>query len=121
MGGNILLGGKALKDNSLIEFGLNLTESCYRTCYNTATGLGPEIFAWIPTNGKESLFMSRKQRKMSRLAGFYSVNPGYYLRPGKHPANTKLNLDEYTRLDIIHKFHRGNRKLILCIQNNRKC
>ena len=92
MGGNILLGGKALKDNSLIEFGLNLTESCYRTCYNTATGLGPEIFAWIPTNGKESLFMSRKQRKMSRLAGFYSVNPGYYLRPGKHPAYSKLNL-----------------------------
>ncbi|KAG9295468.1 hypothetical protein G9A89_013497 [Geosiphon pyriformis] len=80
-GGNFLLGGKFLKDDSLIDLGLRLTDTCYQSYHGTETGIGPEEFALIAPDGTKSRRMNRKQRNMYFSKGFYVTEGHYYLRP----------------------------------------
>ncbi|KAJ7115170.1 glycoside hydrolase [Mycena epipterygia] len=45
--GNWLLGGKLLKNQTIIDLALKLNDGCWNTYASTQTGVGPEAFAWI--------------------------------------------------------------------------
>jgi mannosyl-oligosaccharide alpha-1,2-mannosidase len=47
-GGNFLLGGLVLGQQQYIDFGLQLVSACHKTYTADATGIGPEIFQWLP-------------------------------------------------------------------------
>ncbi|KAI0129555.1 glycoside hydrolase family 47 protein [Xylariales sp. AK1849] len=49
-GGNIILGGLTLDRQDYIDFGLELVNGCHDTYNETATGIGPEVFAWQDSN-----------------------------------------------------------------------
>ncbi|KAI9722514.1 MAG: maturation of Asn-linked oligosaccharides protein [Chrysothrix sp. TS-e1954] len=74
-GGNFLLGGMTLNDQSYIDFGLALTEACHNLYVSTKTRIGPETFSWnttaLPMN--ETMFYQKN--------GFYITDGGYDLRP----------------------------------------
>lgn len=75
VGGNFLLAGSVLKDQQLLDYGLAFTESWHQTYKGTATGIGPEVFAWdkkgVPAN----------QTDFYEKNGFYITTPTYVLRP----------------------------------------
>ncbi|KAF2183163.1 glycoside hydrolase family 47 protein [Zopfia rhizophila CBS 207.26] len=74
-GGNFILGGQVLGNQSYIDYGLKLVDGCHETYTQTATGIGPEIFGWDETKvpgGQENFF---------NKSGFYITNSGYQLRP----------------------------------------
>ncbi|EJD51253.1 seven-hairpin glycosidase [Auricularia subglabra TFB-10046 SS5] len=49
-GGNFILGGKLLGNDTIVKMGLKLVDSCLAT-YNTSTGIGPEVFAYAAADG----------------------------------------------------------------------
>ncbi|EJD51249.1 glycoside hydrolase family 47 protein [Auricularia subglabra TFB-10046 SS5] len=49
-GGNFIMGGRLLDDDSIVETGLKLTDGCLAT-YDSATGIGPEYFAYKSADG----------------------------------------------------------------------
>ncbi|EJD51250.1 seven-hairpin glycosidase [Auricularia subglabra TFB-10046 SS5] len=49
-GGNFIMGGKLLNNDTIVETGLKLTDGCLAS-YNTATGIGPEVFAYASPDG----------------------------------------------------------------------
>jgi mannosyl-oligosaccharide alpha-1,2-mannosidase len=94
-GGNFLLGGKVLKEQKYVDFGLvrpsflgfraflltqlqQLTHSCHNTYRSTETGIGPEFFSWIPSEclsnepriGRDPL----RTRQVSKYASHYRTN-----------------------------------------------
>ncbi|OJJ45633.1 hypothetical protein ASPZODRAFT_69265 [Penicilliopsis zonata CBS 506.65] len=74
-GGSFLLGGSILERQDLIDYGLQLVDSCYDTYNETATGIGPEQFSW------DSASVPSAQQAFYQRAGFY-IQSGYYiLRP----------------------------------------
>ncbi|PLW40231.1 hypothetical protein PCANC_17957 [Puccinia coronata f. sp. avenae] len=80
--GNWLLGGKVFQDDQLVDYGLRLVATCLETYKRTATGLGPEIFAFMGPNGETSgPKPSPQDVEFFRTNGFYIVNPAYHLRP----------------------------------------
>ncbi|KAF9653536.1 glycoside hydrolase family 47 protein [Thelephora ganbajun] len=52
--GNFILGGKLLKNQTIVEFGLELNEGCWNTYGSSPTGIGPEIFGWKTADGNFS-------------------------------------------------------------------
>ncbi|BCR86649.1 glycoside hydrolase family 47 protein [Aspergillus chevalieri] len=74
-GGSFLLGGTVLGDDKLIQFGLDLVKGCHATYNETATGIGPETFAW------DAQSVPNDQRVFFEEAGFYITNEVYILRP----------------------------------------
>ncbi|KAG2353750.1 glycoside hydrolase [Suillus spraguei] len=50
-GGNWILGGKLTNNATVVDIGLKLTDACWNTYASTATGIGPEIFAYISSDG----------------------------------------------------------------------
>lgn len=106
MGGNWLLGGKLLNNQTIVDVALDLVEGCWNTYASTAwalelwsleqaltllssffnsTGIGPETFAWISADGN---FTGGNPPDAGDLAfyaehGFYVLNGGsdYILRP----------------------------------------
>lgn len=48
MAGNFILGGSVLNESKYIDLGLSLVESQVEMYRATATGLGPDRFAWLP-------------------------------------------------------------------------
>jgi mannosyl-oligosaccharide alpha-1,2-mannosidase len=46
-GGNWLLGGQMLNNQTIVNIALQLVDACWNTYASTATGIGPEAFAWI--------------------------------------------------------------------------
>ncbi|QRV76191.1 glycoside hydrolase family 47 protein [Ceratobasidium sp. AG-Ba] len=86
-GGNWIMGGRLTDNDTIVEYGLRLTDTCWNTYERTATGLGPEIFAYIGPDGD---LAGRVKPTPLDLAyykenGFYSYNDtewAYYdLRP----------------------------------------
>lgn len=49
--GNWILGGRLTGDEQIVRYGLELADACYNTYSTTATGIGPEVFAYIGPNG----------------------------------------------------------------------
>ncbi|KAI5117540.1 hypothetical protein M0805_004369, partial [Coniferiporia weirii] len=82
-GGNWLLGGKLLGNDTIVDVALDLVEACWNTYQSTATGIGPEIFAW---NSNDGNFTDGDAPSASELAfyaehGFYITDAEYILRP----------------------------------------
>ncbi|KAF1987520.1 glycoside hydrolase family 47 protein [Aulographum hederae CBS 113979] len=78
-GGSFLLGGATLNEQKYIDFGLELVDGCHETYTATATGIGPEIFAWNTTilaqmnSTNTSIFFAEH--------GFFIADSSYVLRP----------------------------------------
>lgn len=51
-GGNWLLGGALLGDESITKLGLDWTKGCYHLYQTTTTGLGPLAWAWFNSSGQ---------------------------------------------------------------------
>lgn len=74
-GGNFLLGGAVLKNQTLIDYGLALVDGCHDTYNSTATHIGPEVFSWDPTA------VPADQAEFYDANGFYITDSIYDLRP----------------------------------------
>lgn len=74
-GGSFLLGGSILERQDLVDFGLDLVNSCYQTYNQTVTRIGPEQFSWDPKSVPSS------QKAFYEKAGFYITSGYYILRP----------------------------------------
>lgn len=84
-GGNFILGGLMLLNQSYIMLGLALTDGCHATYAGTPTGIGPELFGW------EDLVRTRntshnpgppvEQKEFYDRNGFWIRNGQYALRP----------------------------------------
>ncbi|KAF8183135.1 glycoside hydrolase family 47 protein [Pholiota molesta] len=83
-GGNWLLGGKMLNNQTVIDIGLQLTDACWNTYASTATGIGPESFAFVSSDGSytgDNSVITPDQLVFNEKNGFYIDSPYYVLRP----------------------------------------
>ncbi|KAF4583556.1 maturation of Asn-linked oligosaccharides protein [Pleurotus pulmonarius] len=83
-GGNWILGGKLLNNQTIVDIGLKLVDSCINTYASTATGIGPETFAYISDDGSftgSSNSPSAAQLAFNAQHGFYITGADYILRP----------------------------------------
>ncbi|EPT00562.1 hypothetical protein FOMPIDRAFT_59833 [Fomitopsis schrenkii] len=82
--GNWMLGGKLLNNDTIVGYGLALMEACWNTYASTATGIGPEVFAYFSSDGNYTgSSPSNGDLAFYNRNGFF-VQPGgsdYYLRP----------------------------------------
>lgn len=67
-----------LNETKYVDFGLQLVAACEDTYNSTLTGIGPESFAWNPTNVSA---LSAAQQALYQTAGFYITDSDYILRP----------------------------------------
>ncbi|KAJ7851200.1 seven-hairpin glycosidase [Mycena leptocephala] len=79
-GGNWIMGGKLLDNATIVNFGLNLTDSCMNT-YNTPTGIGGGGFAFVTADGKGTPPSSAAQQAEFNSFGFYNTDNSWYMRP----------------------------------------
>lgn len=77
-GGNFILGGLVLNEQKYVDFGLSLVAACEDTYNSTLTGIGPESFAWNPSN---TTTLTATQQAFYDNAGFYITSSQYILRP----------------------------------------
>lgn len=75
-GGNFILGGQVLGEQKYIDYGLQLVEGCHATYASTATGIGPEQFAW-----ESNFTVPANQSAYFNQSGTYITDPSYSLRP----------------------------------------
>jgi mannosyl-oligosaccharide alpha-1,2-mannosidase len=84
-GGNFILGGLTLNAPAYTQFGLALVDGCHATYTSTATGIGPEIFAWQdsahPPNATNNPPAPADQAAFYNASGFWIPNGAYVLRP----------------------------------------
>lgn len=80
MPGNLLLGARYLKDETIETFAHEIMNSCYDV-WNTPTGLAPETWSWIDKDQSMESYPEHMQKMMVR-DGFVSQDTGYDLRPG---------------------------------------
>ncbi|CAE6424909.1 unnamed protein product [Rhizoctonia solani] len=86
-GGNWIMGGRLTDNDTIFDYGLKLTDSCWNTYERTATGLGPEVFGFVGPDGDRAGKVSPSADDMAfyKENGFYSYNDtmwAYYdLRP----------------------------------------
>jgi mannosyl-oligosaccharide alpha-1,2-mannosidase len=82
-GGNWLLGGKLLNNQTIVDYGLKLTDACWNTYQSTLTGIGPETFAFISEDGANTGgdAPTVDQLAFYKQHGFYITGADYYLRP----------------------------------------
>jgi hypothetical protein len=66
------MGGKLLDNATIVNFGLNLTDSCMNT-YNTPTGIGGGGFAFVTADGKGTPPNSAAQQAEFKSFGFYNT------------------------------------------------
>ncbi|KAJ7824748.1 glycoside hydrolase family 47 protein [Mycena olivaceomarginata] len=81
--GNWLLGGKLLQNQTIIDIALDLNEGCWNTYASTATGIGPEAFAFISSDGSFTggSTSSAAQTAFYNQHGYYITSSAYILRP----------------------------------------
>ncbi|KAJ7285729.1 glycoside hydrolase family 47 protein [Mycena rebaudengoi] len=81
-GGNWILGGKLLNNETIVNYGLELVDGCMNT-YNTATGIGPEGFAYASSDGNFTSFPDPTDEDIAfyNEHGFYILFSDYILRP----------------------------------------
>ncbi|EJD51241.1 seven-hairpin glycosidase [Auricularia subglabra TFB-10046 SS5] len=88
VGGNFIMGGRLLNNNTIFKTGLELTDGCTNTYSSTATGIGPEGFAFI---GKDGNYTGRditpEQIAFNDKHGFYIRSSAYILRPEVMESN----------------------------------
>ncbi|KIK90609.1 glycoside hydrolase family 47 protein [Paxillus rubicundulus Ve08.2h10] len=82
-GGNWILGGKLTNNDTLVDIGLQLTDACWNTYASTATGIGPEEFAYVSSDGNYTGASGpdEEQLQFYNKHGFYITTPYYILRP----------------------------------------
>jgi len=82
-GGNWILGGKLTNNATLVRIGLELTDACWNTYASTATGIGPEVFAYMSGDGNYTGGTAPNQEQLDFYYqhGFYITAPDYVLRP----------------------------------------
>ncbi|KAF9226076.1 glycoside hydrolase family 47 protein [Gyrodon lividus] len=82
-GGNWILGGKLTNNDTLVNIGLQLTDACWNTYASTATGIGPEVFAYVSSDGNYTggAAPDGEQLRFYNKHGFYITAPDYVLRP----------------------------------------
>ncbi|KAJ7343377.1 glycoside hydrolase family 47 protein [Mycena albidolilacea] len=84
-GGNWILGGKLLNNHTIVQYGLALVDSCVNTYASTATGIGPEGFAYISADGNFTSFPDPTEDDLAfyNKHGFYILDGSsdYILRP----------------------------------------
>lgn len=85
-GGNFILGGLTLNNPHYTRLGLQLVDGCHTTYASTATGIGPEVFAWQDgrhhlRNAANNPACPTEQRAFYERAGFWITNGQYVLRP----------------------------------------
>jgi len=82
-GGNWLLGGQLTNNQTIVDIGLQLTDACWNTYVSTATGIGPETFAFTSSDGT---YTGGADPTSTDIAfnlqhGFYITGSDYILRP----------------------------------------
>ncbi|KAF9568668.1 glycoside hydrolase family 47 protein [Agrocybe pediades] len=83
-GGNWLLGGRLLNNATIVKIALELVDGCWNTYAGTATGIGPEAFAYISSDGNftgPGNIISPDQLAFYEKHGFYITASDYILRP----------------------------------------
>ncbi|KAH7096529.1 seven-hairpin glycosidase [Auriculariales sp. MPI-PUGE-AT-0066] len=84
-GGNFIMGGKLLDNDTIVQAGIRMTDACVNTYASTATGIGPEGFAWVSADGNEG--PSAAQTAFNNIHGFYVTDGSYDLRPEVMESN----------------------------------
>ncbi|KAJ7046058.1 glycoside hydrolase family 47 protein [Mycena alexandri] len=81
--GNWLLGGKLLKNQTIIDIALDLNEGCWNTYAGTVTGIGPETFAFVGTDGNFTGGdpITADQQAFYNKHGYYITGSDYIQRP----------------------------------------
>ncbi|KAA1472069.1 seven-hairpin glycosidase [Dentipellis sp. KUC8613] len=72
--GNWLMGGRLTNNQTIVDIALELNDACWNTYAGDATGIGPEAFAYISSDGN---FTGNGNPSADQLA-FYQKN-GYYI------------------------------------------
>ncbi|KAF8656303.1 hypothetical protein AX16_002605 [Volvariella volvacea WC 439] len=82
-GGNWLFGGRLLNNQTIIDTALELIDACWNTYPGTATGIGPEGFAFISEEGEYTGGSppTAAQRAFYNRTGYYITSSYYILRP----------------------------------------
>ncbi|KAJ7109482.1 glycoside hydrolase family 47 protein [Mycena epipterygia] len=82
-GGNWILGGKLLNNETIVNYGLALVDGCMNTYTGTATGIGPEGFAYMASDGNFTSFPDPTDADLAFYDknGFYIIISDYILRP----------------------------------------
>lgn len=82
-GGNWLLGGRLLNNQTIVNLALQLVDACWNTYSSTATGIGMESFAYISSDGNFTGMTppSPGQVQFFNRHGFYLTNSFYAQRP----------------------------------------
>lgn len=75
-GGNFILAGQTLGEQTYIDFGLKLVEGCRLTYTSTATGIGAEQFRW-----ESNVTVPANQTEYFAKSGTVISDPSYNLRP----------------------------------------
>ncbi|KAF7763520.1 CAZyme family GH47 [Agaricus bisporus var. burnettii] len=82
-GGNWLLGGQLLNNQTIVDVALKLVDSCWNTYSSTATGIGPEVFGFASDDGDFTGqdAPTAAQNAFYQLHGFYPIISYYDMRP----------------------------------------
>ncbi|ESK85838.1 glycoside hydrolase family 47 protein [Moniliophthora roreri MCA 2997] len=85
-GGNWILGGRLMNNDTIVKIGLDLVDGCWNTYASTSTGIGPEFFGYFTTNETDpsnNNNLTPEQRAFNAINGFYPIDKYsyYYLRP----------------------------------------
>jgi mannosyl-oligosaccharide alpha-1,2-mannosidase len=79
-GGNFIMGGKMLNNKTIVDIGLDLNEACWNTYAGSTSGIGPEGFAYISTDGNfTGSDISPEQIEFYGQHGFYSTSCKLFL------------------------------------------
>ncbi|KAH7339610.1 seven-hairpin glycosidase [Rhizoctonia solani] len=83
-GGNWIMGGRLTGNDTIVQYGLRLTDACWNSYEKTGTGIGPEVFAYVGPDGSYTgTSPSASDLEFYQKNGFYIYNGyAYYdLRP----------------------------------------
>ncbi|KAJ6623543.1 glycoside hydrolase family 47 protein [Mycena sp. CBHHK59/15] len=82
-GGNWILGGKLLNNETIVSYGLALVDGCMNTYKGTLTGIGPEGFAYASADGNYTSFPDPSADDLAfyNEHGFYILYSDYIMRP----------------------------------------
>ncbi|KDN45181.1 hypothetical protein RSAG8_05096, partial [Rhizoctonia solani AG-8 WAC10335] len=84
-GGNWIMGGRLTGNDTIVQYGLRLTDACWNSYEKTGTGIGPEVFAYVGPDGSSTGGNAPSPRDLEfyQKNGFYVYNGyAYYdLRP----------------------------------------
>ncbi|KAB5593643.1 Mannosyl-oligosaccharide alpha-1,2-mannosidase [Ceratobasidium theobromae] len=79
-GGNWIMGGRLTGNDTIVQYGLRLTDACWNSYEKTATKIGPEIFAYIGP-GSDGNWNGDEEPPSDEDLKFYKQN-GFYVYGG---------------------------------------